>query len=639
MEMEANQLEASANMPAMSNFRNTTMRPFDSELILSKIANNDHILRMYHEKNAECQQIQENLESISSTAERIRVMYETERDQAEKCAAANDLLQSKLTHIELELEDVRNELINSRIVSKQTIADLENQIEQKKTDYLGMCQEFLAQANILYENSLSTVQMSRRCSTIKDILSKNGITFESVKNKRKPASNRERIVKKAETCEKGVQCGQQTKTIVETCEKSTQYQQSKATRSTCTSAFIRLVETATNTDPFDWPNDFNRVDTILSEMAFTSAVSLSPIREADISMPPNHSSTQTDTKKYCTQGTITNLNNIRHRINYAKQLDENLPEVKSEEAPSPMRSISDLFCSSYPNSDPALLQIWNVLGELLFTIVRPGPSKAVIENKQTNGIQLMEKIHEIRSMITGNYSKYPLNEMIDAPKSVGIESNGCIDEQSRDSIESYNSDKVIISKIRNLDSCSPVLDDKRHSPDVDRYHFSPITLANKTQHLGNEERLPVISDRISSKAQTTYPPTMQRKIQDPNRFQPAALQKQPPTKPRKIPPSNRIRPVNLQTQMAAKTQHLTTTGSTQTHHNQITHLDDNAVDISIEPNFKIPCGKRKPSPGSDRAPNKHRKVAMVGHTASIFFFLIFIAELVLNLCLFVKFSD
>lgn len=530
--MELNQMGPDAAIIAsMSNAIHTSaaMQPFSAELILTKLANNDEIIRMYHDKSAECQQIQQNLESLSGTAAQIRQLYENEKDRADGCTIEVEMLQEQLTNNHKQLAEVQHDLINSSTLSEQTIADLEDRLKKKEDEYLTLCRDFMEQANVLHENNLLVPQMMRRCNVVKQILQRNGIQCElrsiERKNKRKSAMEDRQKAKIAEekrvktidgqsvdatarTFEKGTPCQQsQTSTATcemgtqyeqsqaqsTTCEKGTQYQQSKATRSTCTSAFITFADMATNTDPEHPPINSDRVDAILHEMITRQTPHLSPLH--DIEESTNSSKTistqtltQTQTKTYSTQGTITAIYNVRNRLSCVKQCEDDAPEVKSEDVRMPLRSMLSSFAMPYQNnasaaySDPLLLQVWSMLGELLFSVL---DRASVIDEKRTNGVQLMQKIHEIRSMITDNCAKGPVNEFVDMTGPVNMETNACADEHSRDSVESYNSAKVIISTIRNLNSSSPVLDDKRCSPE--RRHFTPIKLRdeNRSPNSGN----------------------------------------------------------------------------------------------------------------------------------------------------------
>lgn len=480
----------------------SSMNAFNAELILQKLANNDNLVRMYHEAIAENKQIQQNLESLSGTANQIRQMYTNEKDRADKLSIINNESKRKLHELELQLKQTDNERINNDTLSKQTIAELEYNLDQKKAEYLSLCQGFMEQANILQSNSLSTQSSTRKSNKIMGILHANGISCKLAnspsKIKRKSTDDRVKAKTSKKVNEVCASCVT-NKVMKETCEKSTQYQQSKATRSTCTSTFIQTTHASTMTDENESSN--GNIDVILDKM-IPVPHQLSPIKETRTCKTV--ASTQTNMLSYCTQGTITTINNIRKRINYVKNSPKKnfeesfdqlkLPQVKMEDTLLSFRSMSNLFCSAYnehssiyPN--PMLLQIWTMLGELIFTII--GRESAFMDEKRLNDIGLIEKIHEIRSMISEkdpNLKETESNGIVDSAKSMYNGTNDCLDEHSRDSIESYNSGKIVISKIRNLNNSSPILDDSsacsvaQNATSLNgRHHFIPITLTKERQ--------------------------------------------------------------------------------------------------------------------------------------------------------------
>lgn len=625
VDMEPNQMGCNANgiapMPdnigqSASTHPSPSTHPFSRRLILSKIANTDQIIRLYHEKSAECQRVQESLASITGTVDQVRQMYQHERDQAERYANENELLSKKVTGIEAQLQEVNNDLVNSSTLSQQTIADLEYKLQKKSDEYLALCQEFMEQSSMLNENSLATPQMQRRSLAIKYMLQNNGIACDLVM-KRKPAAESRRKSKVAPTS--GIKADAVVVTAPKvkmrdaqtqyepsknTCEKGTQYHLSRATRSTCTSTFIKMTEMGTNTDPDDVPNDFNRIDTIFDEMISSPLQHcLTPLRDSDdetTDLAASSSSTiatQTETKRFSNQETITIINNVQHRVHY---VDEKMPAVKTENATIPMRPL----CQSCPGradgyaSAPALQQIWSILGEMLFTMVG-----AAADAKVEHSIHLMKKIHEIQLMISEHVPKDASpNDLLDKTQPIEMDQNGCIDELSRDSVESYNSANVIISQARNLSSCSPVPDERRRSPDVEQHHFTPITIADKKQCSNpepvitntrlkdtNKRNSPIVMERSSSPTPPPLPvPVSQRRSQRISRLKCANVLKRPNVRasngPVKAPPF-------IETNQS----------------------DDNAMDTVIESPFKKPANKRrlKVLPSKDQ---KKCKKATVIHT-------------------------
>lgn len=471
--------------------------PFNMELLMTSIANNDNLVRNYHEKCAENAQIQQknaqmqqNLDSISETAQQIQQLYTNEKERKDQLIAENADLKEKLQFIQNRLETVENERINNDTLNQQTIAELEEKLEKSNKKYLNLCETFVEQANILHVNNLSSTQLMRKCTAIKDILQSNGIPFEW---NRSPSKQRSKSTtdkpKTKSTRTFGTQANLMECNLADatpkkiTCEKSTQYQQSKTTRSTCTSAFIHTVDMSTNTDEhFDRNTNLDAfVESILEDMVPVPN-QLSPIYE---NVPGKMSnSTQTKTPHFRTQGTITTISNVRKRVNYvqtrAHTKSNTFYEVKKEEClspcPSPRPSNSNIFTANSLQNDTIALNwfhhLWQLVGELLYQVA--GQGNAPVDNKSSDDMRIVQKIYEIQNLMKNEkamHSKAVENADTD---NINIDSD---DEQSRDSIESYNSAKVFISKIRNLSNCSPMPDDNAmcSTSDTRQTTFRPIT--------------------------------------------------------------------------------------------------------------------------------------------------------------------
>lgn len=449
----------------MNNFgqSNSLLSPFNMELLMTSIANNDSLVRSYHEKCTENGQLQQNLQSITETAQQIQQLYTIEKEQKEQLQTENADLIAKLNRVQARLEKIENEHINTETLNKQIIAELEEKCEQNNSKYLEICESFVEQANILNTNNLSTSALTRKCIAVKEVLQTNGIQFEwksQSKQRRKSAADKvkvksmQTIATQTESTSSSIESINNTLKPI-THNKGTQYQQSKTTRSTCTSAFIQSIDASTSTDS---DNDNTNIELALERMVSYPTL-LSPIHE---STTPKHNKattttcTQTATKNYRSQGTLTLINNVRKRVNYARARtkSELLYEVKKEECLSPCASPA-LFCSSSAQDDPAQVttqfhHYWQMIGDLLCRML--STPNVMAGEKHSDDIRIIQKVHEMQNLIAAGMHRKPDDHIA----LNGAENIDCQDEHSRDSVESYNSAKIVISKMRNLSNCSPL---------------------------------------------------------------------------------------------------------------------------------------------------------------------------------------
>lgn len=467
---------------------------------MNSIVNNDQLVRRYHEKCAENAQIQQNLDSITETAEQIQQMYTNEKDQKTQLQNQNDELTNKLNHIQTHLDKVENERVNTDTLNKQTIAELEEQIEQHNKKYFELCESFVEQANILHTNSLSTPALRRKCSAIKEILFSNGIHFEWNKSptKQKSKSTHEKAKMKATqtigTSTDPIECNSMPKKI--TCDKSTQYQQSKTTRSTCTSAFIHTIDAFTNTEG----NSSSSSESIATK-AIQHPKPLRPIDDIDPTRVSN--STQTDDSHRRTQGTLTEINNVRKRVNYVRVRTKSnaMCEVKKEEYPTQCAPVPNVFNATATDVTHLTAQfynMWQMLGDIFFRIAGQGSTHA--DEKLTNDIRIIQKFHEIQSLIGEKTFGPKVVEKIYPDET--MRNFDCQDEHSRDSIESYNSANVVISNSRNLANCSPLFEENSIcSTNVNRQtSFKPISPISPISSISPAERRDSEMERESTRA-------------------------------------------------------------------------------------------------------------------------------------------
>ncbi|XP_031639568.1 little elongation complex subunit 1 [Contarinia nasturtii] len=444
-----------------------SLSPFNMEILMSSIVNNDTLVRSYHEKCAETNQIQQNFKSFTETANQIQELYTKEKEQRAKLQVENADLIAKLNRVQGRLNELENVHINMSTLNNQRIAEFEDQIEKSNKKYLDLCESYVEQANIICINQLSNTALTRKCTAVKEYLLTNGVLFDwkspSKQRRKSGADNKSKTTKTTRTFATQTdpfECDATPKPI--TCEKGTQYQQSKTTRSTCTSTFIQTTESSTNTD-MDSDNEQSTlcIESALNRM-LPHPLLLSPIREANASKVTT-AGTQTTAKNCRTQGTLTHIHNVRKRVNYvrARTKSEQFYEVKKEENPSPCASPSP-FCplSQIPDDTVQLNSqfhhYWQIIGDVLCRMLAGQGNMLSVDEQQFDHIRM------IQNLITekGMYRK-PIenNDLNDVHCAKGID---CNDDHSRDSMhsmESYNSDKIVFSQIRNLSNYSPLPDE------------------------------------------------------------------------------------------------------------------------------------------------------------------------------------
>lgn len=445
---------------------NSTLSQFDAELLSVSIANNDNIIRSYHEKCDEIEHLRADIQSITGSANQVRQMFENEKLQKDRLHKENMEMQMKLDQLNGRLIAINNEQVNSETLYNQTVAEFEAKTQKEKQKYLDLCRIVVDQGNILQSNSLSMAHLTRKCTFARETLESHGIKCEKVKSpKKKQDPNR---IKSKTMCtmtdpmpDPSPILLPKPSTPVKTCNQSTQYQQSKATRSTCTSTFISFADAFTTMADQESQDYFNPMPdvNVMREEVDSYPMLLSPIPEQIISKMAQ--STQTHEKEYCTRETLTTINNVRKPIDYVR-VDSPVggvwPEkVKKEDISSALGSMSNLCWTCLANHrdlsrdagsqlNPSLSHLWQLMGHVIFTMIdqrnnfEPGNQTTTHQNS----MQRMQ--HQLQNMI---------DEHVKGTEDVpDVTMNGAsndamdLDEHSRDSIESYNSGKIVISKVR-----------------------------------------------------------------------------------------------------------------------------------------------------------------------------------------------
>lgn len=499
--MEFNVSEAIEHIPCAS----SEMKSFDVQLLLSSIHNTDDLVHKYNTKCSEYKQLQENLVSLSNLSTQIRQLYACEKEKNDKLMLDKQTMNEESQRLKAELAALQHDQINNETLHKQTIAELEYQLETTtKTNakkYVELCESIVAQGLILHTNGLSTTSLSKKCAHARDVLKSHNRPFDwtesrsALKMLRSPTKTTTKCkCNSIASPTKNATSSNQPNRSVMTSEKGTMCTQTTATRSTCTSAFIRKVDASTNTIADQTDTELcSIVQKILDEMVPLPSIEspihqeIAPLECVVSSNGSKNGSTQTDTKMYRNQGTITCIRNVRKRVNYIRNdndsnqstiFDESLRRIKKEDITSPFGSMTNLLMSQHiareipfngDRGQQLFMHLWILLGEILFPIA----NQTVDYQKSTSfDPKLMEKLHQIQSMLGTQppYSSFPndiagpcIDLMTDSGDENVSTSVSLIKEStsdcSQDSIRYSESDGIIESGMNDFCMLSAFADD------------------------------------------------------------------------------------------------------------------------------------------------------------------------------------
>lgn len=472
------------------------VNPFDVRVLLASIHNTDDLVRKHNAKCDENKQLQANLTSLKDSSDKIRELYAVEKSKNAKLV----LDQRKVADDNKRLKAIQHEQINNETIQKQTIAELECRLEtmakEKNAKYVNLCESFVAQALILHTNGLSTPTLTKKSVHAREILKAHNRPFEWTESRSASKTMRSPI-KATAKCKcnstasptKDAAISFQPKRVM-TSEKGTMVTQTTATRSTCTSAFIRTVDASTNTPPANESETelCSIVRQILDEMVplppFQSPIhEIVPIACA-ASAACSNGSTQTDTKKYRNQGTVTTIQNVRKRVHYIRNdsdphqssFVDSLRCIKKEDIASPFGSMSNLLMAQQMGPEipfngyrgQQFLHLWIMLGQLLF----PMADQSIGYQKQDP--KLMEKLQQVQKLLGGqpldssfgglmNDIEEPCIDLMTDSGDENLPTTSLIKESvsdcSQDSIRSNENYRVTESEVRVFGTLSAFVDD------------------------------------------------------------------------------------------------------------------------------------------------------------------------------------
>lgn len=465
---------------------------FNTELLLASIHQTDDLVRNFQSKCDEHKRVHNDLETLNESAKSIRELYTREKEKCNQMLLEKQAIEAEYNELKSRLQTVEHEKVNNESLHRQTIAELEDTIDAARKESRNKCIELsdtiVGQGLILQSHDLSNTVLTRKCSLAREFLKANNKKFEWLDGSRSP-EKASRSPSKASRAKKVSTACASTATDdlpierlppsppkpVKTHDKGTMYIQSKATRSTCTSAFIRTTETSTNTDPNE---DYDMQSVINAIMAdLKPKPMLSPIRDfeevaASAQSLLSESVTQTTPKEIRSQGTITQIQNVRKRLTMETTILDS--PVKEEKLPPSFESMSNWFASKklaaegFHFANQQFLQIWTILGEMLFPM-------AAQQTQPISDQRLAERLRQIQTLIGPMPAPEFCSNSI-AHKDVSLDGDklddqsvpaGILDqitESSMDSVESYHSDKFIISEVRNFSTMTESVPIPSHPP-------------------------------------------------------------------------------------------------------------------------------------------------------------------------------
>lgn len=388
-----------------------TTTNFDME-ILTSMTNTDLLIRLIKDQSEETAVLKSQLSSFNASAMQMKNCYTTEKKKNDHIETENRQLHLRIKALEEEISSLNNNLLNTKVLQEQRIAEMENQLVDKAT----VCRQLITQGNILKENHLSNRELHQFYSNAKEFLRKRGEVVEEVKvssKKKRPAK-----VNAATMTEPLEQ--KEVKTF---CDKSTMHcpMVSTATRGTTTAAFIKKVDVATN---FPEPLAIE-VEDIFRIMIEDMPPAITPIDE--LPLKTKYCQTEPTTQSNCSIGTITRIRNVRRKINYASDL------FRSSPSPNPLDRVkkekedimTDLSNLEYPNQredgtpiNQRLTHLWQMVGQMIFSIIGNGE----VFNHSTNTNLINDNLNQIRRVI--ERESEPHNRLYNMDELVVGPSNG-----------------------------------------------------------------------------------------------------------------------------------------------------------------------------------------------------------------------
>ncbi|XP_065082141.1 uncharacterized protein Ice1 [Ochlerotatus camptorhynchus] len=431
----------------------------DLNVIANTLASADSLIRQIKAQQVENEGLKEKIASLRTSALQIKQLYEAEVGKNQGIVNREEDYVRKVKELEARTSAAENARINAELQEKETVAELERKADHWRDKYDSLALDMVRNCSLLVDNSLLPTDQQMKFRDWKCHVQSMVQDDKEVPEDVLACLNKKRASRKKRKLE--VDCRDQATMTVgpmyttigvnaveekpslssaststqdlepptpqysitndsfseETSKeeppkktfanKSTMYSSSTVTRSTCTSAFIKRVDVGVNF-PEVVPKSINE---ILRECVIELPSLLSPILD-DISVRSESTSTQTDSlpdaiepkPQLVTIGTVTNLRNIRRKLDFVRKVDgilgsQLLSNIKKEESISPASSMQNLPSTVFQSEDlggvnPQLTHIWGLLGETMFRLLGTG---RMFDSQCYNTIN--ERIAMINSLI------------------------------------------------------------------------------------------------------------------------------------------------------------------------------------------------------------------------------------------------
>ncbi|XP_035918081.1 uncharacterized protein LOC118516356 [Anopheles stephensi] len=402
--------------------RNGNMNELDLSVIASTIASTDKLVRQNKQQKEEIDLLREKIASLNDSALQIKTLYEQAEAKAARAKEELATCASKCSQLEEECREAESDKINANLILQERLAENERQHEKTVQRYQSLITDLThylstpgpdpvdsgkkrdlkhllsvldalnlpADVKAFFQQAPLYRSKRRKERTKSAVLQDQGCQTLEVELRNHPPLPAKPTVRDCGTDAMPEAVVQQPappppppKTF---CDKATMPSMSTITRATCTSAFIKRVDVGVNF-PEELPKS---VQDILRECARHPPMLLSPITG---SVPLYASAcTQTDQPvpekpELVTSSTMTNLKNIRKRINYRKveqqqqqqqtasMAEQLVGKIKREDvAAAAASSASYAFVESHDTFGSTSMRssftiIWRLLGELVFALV------------------------------------------------------------------------------------------------------------------------------------------------------------------------------------------------------------------------------------------------------------------------------
>lgn len=474
---------------------------FDLGLLSARITDTDLLVQSLHLQTQEIASLKAQLASLNQSVARVAASAHTEQLKSARLQNERDESASQVARLGAELATQRQSADAAKSLHDQQLAEAEQRCSLADAELIDVCRQFLVQGNTLADSHLSNGAQNRQYMRVAELLKRRGqnvdglVRTTSTKRKRTASVRSSGCSVATQTTPAPMHCSAATMTteimsapppppiarptrtygtmtdvtgspaaVKSVCHRATQAMPTTTTRATST-----LMPAKTCSIGTSFP-ELLSVEEIFRQMIVKVPAPLSPIAdlptaervemacqteavavirgtvgtaETGTSPPPSPEKVvSVPSSQAATQsvGTITNIANIRKRIEYARrsratpacpslqqqqqigqhwqdqllQQQQHMYDIKKEENASPFGSLHDLHAAAIAAAtgvgsptglasdsgsatgggnriNPHLSGLWRVLGQLIFSIV--GSGRVLDDGQSLGGAQPMEAIN------------------------------------------------------------------------------------------------------------------------------------------------------------------------------------------------------------------------------------------------------